>query len=229
MGGVQPYPSGTSGHQPVQPAPVYRIKHEVVALLATVAGVRCVASFGSLAEGRADAWSDLDLLVACEQVDRTAWLAAAALRAAKPVIFYRPFTGVPQPSGRFWFEDELPFHRLDVSFHAPDAFAAVCRDGLLAQHPVVVRVEYLSSVPLVGPAWTAGREAMAPALAITGAETDAGRLLYQHLEAVKARRRGRTGKRDSQDTRAALLARLAVPLTAAGGDFERLARACLDL
>jgi len=213
----------------MQTAPVCRIRDEIVAALATVEGVSRVASFGSLAEGRADAWSDLDLFVACENVAQTAWFAAAAIRAAKPVIFYRPFSGVAQPSGRYWFEDELPFHRLDVSFYAPAAFATVGRDGLHKDYPVTVQSEYVRAEPPVDRGRGTGRSTAPPVLAISPAETEAGRLLYRHLEAAKARRRGHTGTWDSRDTRAALLDRLAVPLTTAGGDFARLARQCLDL
>jgi hypothetical protein len=92
----------------MQTNPAYRVKDELVAALAEVTGVRRIASFGSVAAGRADPWSDLDLFVACADVDRTAWVAAAAIRAAKPVLIYRMFTGVPQPSGRYWFADEPP-------------------------------------------------------------------------------------------------------------------------
>jgi hypothetical protein len=130
------------GCELMQTTPAHRMKDELGAALAEVTGVRRIASFGSVAAGRADPWSDLDLFVACADVDRTAWVAAAAIRAAKPVLFYRMFTGVPQPSGRYWFADEAPFTRLDVSFYAPADFEAVCRNGLKKEHPVTVHIEH---------------------------------------------------------------------------------------
>lgn len=205
------------------------MKDELVAALARVTGVQRIASFGSVAAGRADPYSDLDLIVACAEVDRTAWFAAAAIRAAKPVLFYRPFTGVTQPSGRYWFVDEAPFTRLDVSFYAPTAFEAVCRTGLKENHPVTVRIEHVRDPAPVAPLADAASHTAVPMLDITLAEIEAGRLLYVHLEAVKAARRGQVGKYDRRQTREALRHHLAAPLEVAGGDFERLARECLDL
>lgn len=213
----------------MQTIPAYRLKEELVAALAKVPGVRRVASFGSVAAGQADPWSDLDLFVACADVVRTAWFAAAAIRTAKPVLFYRMFTGVPQPSGRYWFADEAPFTRLDVSFYDPVAFEAVCRNGLREDHPVTVRIEHVSDHAPVALLPDAAGHAAAPVLDITPAETEAGRLLYVHLEAVKAERRGQVGQHDQRQTREALRHCLATPVEMASGDFERLARQCLEL
>ncbi len=95
-----------------------RLAREICAALARLPFVRAVTLFGSLADGRADRWSDVDMLVACEDVERTCWLAAGAIRSAKPVLFYRVFTLAEQPAGRYWFADECPFHKVDVSFHS---------------------------------------------------------------------------------------------------------------
>src|SRR3954470_4293230 len=97
-----------------------RLQRELVASLSAITSIRNIDSFGSVAAGDADEWSDLDLLVWCELPEQTAWLAAAAIRSIKRVAFYRMFTGVSQPSGRYWFCNESPFHRLDVSFHSPE-------------------------------------------------------------------------------------------------------------
>jgi predicted nucleotidyltransferase len=76
-----------------------RVRGEVVAALSAITAVRRIDSFGSLATGLADAWSDLDLLVACEDPQATAWLAAGAIRSSKRVAFYRMFT-VPRLARR---------------------------------------------------------------------------------------------------------------------------------
>ncbi len=109
-----------------------RILRELIAALSAVPSVREIDSFGSIATGCADQWSDLDLLISCEVPEHTASLVAAAIRSAKPVAFYRMFTGVAQPSGRYWFRNESPFHRLDVTFYSPAEHAAVCRSGFTA-------------------------------------------------------------------------------------------------
>jgi len=209
-------------------SPPYRIKREIVAALSQLTCVRQVASFGSLAEGRADMWSDVDLLVACEEVERSAWMAAAAIHAAKAVIFYRTFTRVPQPSGRYWFAGELPFNRVDISFASVPDFVATCRAGDLQGHPITLCTEYLGEVVADAAADASRLPACSP-LAIGQAETEAGRHLYLHLEAVKNRLRGRRGKHDSRDTREVLRRVLDQPVNAAGGAFAHFAWECLDL
>jgi hypothetical protein len=216
------------GCAPLPASHAYRIREEIVSALSQLSSVRRIASFGSVAEGRADAWSDLDLLVACEDVCRAAWYAAAAIRAAKPVVFYRMFTGVPQPSGRYWFAGETPFNRLDVSFHSLRDFEAMCRAGHYNDHPIATRMEYVAE-SAVDTRVDSRRHPASPILAISQAEAEAGRLLYFHIEAVKERLRGLVGQRDSRDTRAALMRALAVRTEAGGGHFIGLAGACLDL
>jgi hypothetical protein len=103
-----------------QPSGLERIRGELVAALSAISSVRSIDSFGSIATGSADQWSDLDLLISCEAPEHTAWLAAAAIRSTRRVAFYHMFTGVSQPSGRYWFCNESPFHRLDVSFYSRD-------------------------------------------------------------------------------------------------------------
>lgn len=212
--------------------PCQRVKCEVVAALSRLSTVRRIASFGSLAEGRSDRWSDVDLFVGCDDIASSPWIAAAAIRAAKPVCFYRMFTGVAQPSGRYWFADESPFHRIDISFYSVADYIEVCRDGLKSGHPVTTREEYSAAATpdlmrdqsLYGPATAA---------AIQSHETEAGRCLYFHLEAVKQRMRGRggPGKHDARETRAALARAIeqSEAVSFGGGDFVALARRCLDL
>jgi hypothetical protein len=185
-----------------------RIRLELVTALSTIPFVRNIDSFGSIAAGCADQWSDLDLLISCEVPENTAWLAAAAIRSTKPVAFYRMFTGVAQPSGRYWFCNESPFHRLDVTFHSPAEHAAVCRSGVRGGHPIHLRSEYLVEVSADAPAdLPAHSRLLLPIgrVEITPREAEIGRLLYVHLEAAKAQLRGRPSKRNVLETRAALL------------------------
>jgi hypothetical protein len=196
-----------------------RIRRELVAALSAITSVRNIDSFGSVATDRADQWSDLDLLVSCEVPEYTAWLAAAAIRSTKQVAFYRMFTGVAQPSGRYWFSNESPFHRLDVTFHSPAENAALCRSGIRSGHPIHLRPEHLSQVPADR---AADRRLTSPAsrVDVTPRETEVGRLLYVHLEAAKAQLRGRPRKRNVLETRAALLDAVAqTPILAGGGDL----------
>jgi len=183
---------------------ITRIKGELVTALSVLTCVRRIDSFGSVAVGRADQWSDLDLLVSCEHVERTAWLAAAAIRSAKRVPFFRAFSGVAQPSGRYWFDDESPFHRLDVSFYSPAEHAVVCRSGVHSGHPVMVKPEYVAHRP-VDPAADARLLSPANRVDVTPRERYIGRLLYVHLETAKDRMRGWPAERNILETRAELL------------------------
>lgn len=99
-----------------------RIADKIISALKAVPSVRAISLFGSLADGKADAWSDVDILVACDDVETSKWTAAMALRDAKQVLFYRPFTSVMQPFGRYWFVGESPFHKIDISFDAVDEY-----------------------------------------------------------------------------------------------------------
>jgi hypothetical protein len=185
-----------------------RMRRELVAALSAISSVRNIDSFGSVAAGCADQWSDLDLLVSCEVPEQTAWLAVAAIRSAKPVAFYRMFTGVAPPSGRYWFCNESPFHRLDITFHSPAEHAAVRQAGVRGGHPIQLRPEYVAEVSADAPADPSPDTRLISPIErvdVTPCETEIGRLLYLHLEAAKAQLRGRPAKRNVLQTRAALL------------------------
>jgi hypothetical protein len=113
-----------------------RIADEIVDALSLVAGVRAIALFGSLATRTHDGFSDIDMLVAHDGGPGVASACVAAIDEAKPVRYYRPFTGVEQPSGRYWFDGESPFHQLDVSFHAPVAYERVVAEGVRSGYPI---------------------------------------------------------------------------------------------
>jgi hypothetical protein len=113
-----------------------RIADEIVDALVAVPGVQAIALFGSLAAGTHDGFSDIDMLVGHDGSPGVAWACAAAVRVAKPVRFYRSFTGVEQPSGRYWFDGESPFHQVDVSFYAADAYERVRVDGVKEGEPI---------------------------------------------------------------------------------------------
>ena len=199
-----------------------RIRDEMVAALSAISCVRAVDSFGSLASGSADRWSDLDLLVACEAPEQTAWLAAGAIRAAKQVAFFRMFTGVKQPSGRYWFDGESPFHKLDISFHRLDERQAVASSGVRLGHPIDVKVEY-EAHRAADPAADLRHHSPAAAIDVRLRETEIGSLVYTHLLAAKDHLRGQASKWNMTDTRKALLdAAAAMPKLAGGGDLAGL-------
>ncbi len=121
---------------PPDPAGPERVAQTIIAMLIALPFVQKIALFGSLAEGRADCWSNVDLWVACDDVERTQWIAASAIRAAHPVLFYRMFGNASQPTGRYWFVDESPFHKIDISFHAPSDYQRLIGQPTLMGYPV---------------------------------------------------------------------------------------------
>jgi len=201
------------------PTDLERIRGELISALSAITAVRSIDSFGSVATGCADQWSDLDLLVSCEMPEDAAWLAAAAIRSAKHVVFYRIFTSVSQPSGRYWFYHESPFHRLDVSFCSLSERAEICRSGLRSGHQIHMLSEYVAHVPVD---LAEDRKLNSPAVPIDVAarETEVGKLLYRYLESAKNQLRGLPTNRNIAETRTELLNAVSeMPIVAGGGDL----------
>jgi hypothetical protein len=170
------------------PAAAARVAGEVVAALGGLPFVRSVALFGTLADGTADAWSDVDMLVACGNCGETCWAAAEAIRMAKPVLFYRPFSTVPQPSGRYWFAGESPFHRLDVSFLGIEDYEKQVSDPVLIGHALTIR-----EVELPPNRCLARTVCVAPTpLDISGKEAEIGSWVVRMGNSIKAIMRART-------------------------------------
>jgi len=164
-----------------------RIMREVTAALVRLPFVHAVSVFGSLANGRADCWSDVDMVVACNEVETSKWLAATEIRAAQPVLCYREFSAVEQPAGRYWFEGESPFQRLDVSFHTVEEHLGGYRDSRGMADCGEFRAVYVrgaNSSPLVsslGPF---------PRLHISSRETEIGKWIHRLFNSLKAQFRG---------------------------------------
>lgn len=119
-----------------------RLLRHITAALLSIGGVRGIALFGSLAENRADRWSDIDMIVGCEEVDTTKWSVAGAVRAAVPILYYQMFSVGDQPSGRYWLLGESPFHKLDVSFVSVAEYQRAMHEGTRLGHPIVLREVY---------------------------------------------------------------------------------------
>jgi predicted nucleotidyltransferase len=211
-----------------------QLVRSVVAALQPLPAVRAIALFGSLAEGRGDRWSDVDMLVACDRVEATCWEAAAAIRAAKPVLYYRVFTAAEQPSGRYWFAEESPFHKLDVSFHTLEDHLSCYRDCARLGHDVVLKEVYrsvMSSGAHEGVAEPTGAAAAIP-LCIDDREMEIGKWIRRLQDALKGRMRGTAPNEAVASAECGLRTALAgVPSDAvmAGGQIGRLARTLLEL
>lgn len=115
-----------------------RLATEILALFRSGGNVSKVCVFGSIASGSWDEWSDIDLAVGCGEPDSYGPFLAGLLGARFPILCHRPFSGQPAPSGRFWFRDQSPFHKLDVSFHTDRALESVISRLSTDSIPVLV-------------------------------------------------------------------------------------------
>ena len=164
-----------------------RIADEVLSVLTGIPCVRRVALFGSMAEGRADRWSDIDMIAVCDGVEANAWAAAYAITSAKPVLFYRKFGTREQPNGRYWFAYESPFNRLDISFVCLGEYQSYLDDRDLIGHEITLREIYSSDLELNYVSHSEPKRFLEPA---TDHETEIGMYIYFSLEALKHSLRG---------------------------------------
>jgi len=172
--------------QPAADGP-QRIASEIAAALASLADIRRIALFGSLAEGRADRWSDVDMVVACQGCDVTQWAAAAEIRRAKPVLFYQTFSAAEQPSGRYWFEGESPFHKLDISFYPLATYEAMRNGSMPREHPMILK-EIYAAQPQNG---TPALAVAASPLSVDAREMRIKRCHVPLMNSLRSRLRGR--------------------------------------
>ncbi|MHB0937166.1 MAG: hypothetical protein ACYDCO_12975 [Armatimonadota bacterium] len=198
----------------------HRLAAEIVNLLAASPAVAAVSLFGSLAEERADAWSDVDLHVACAS-EAGRWAAAAAIRAGKPVEFYRTFSAAPQPSGRYWFTDESPFQKIDISFFTIAEYRAMQARPIVLGQPITLREVYTQAVS------AASESAVEPLpLDLSGEEIEIGRRVYRLSLSARVRARGKADGQHLEEDIAGLRAAfgdLPPDFTAGGGHLGRLA------
>jgi predicted nucleotidyltransferase len=200
------------------------IADDIAAALSHVPFVRAIALFGSLAAGSADAYSDVDMLVACDDVEATKWTVAAALRKAKPVLFYRKFTAAEQPSGRYWFVGESPFHKLDISFDPIEDYARVIRDGGRLGHKITAHEVYRRLEPSVT---TSGAMPGRP-LIIDEREWEVGLSIYRSLLSLKSCLRGGDGTRGFDELREAAM-ELPRDAVMAGGNVGQLVHEVVEM
>lgn len=60
----------------------------------------------------------------------------AAVNAEFPILAYRPFDGKSPLSGRYWFWDFSPFHKLDISFHEHEEWRHVVEEEKMKGLPI---------------------------------------------------------------------------------------------
>lgn len=194
-----------------------KIVEEIATVLQSLPYVKSIALFGSIAENRADEWSDVDMLVCCDDVDITKWDAALVLRKAKPVMFYRPFTSARQPSGRYWFEDESPFNKLDISFDNEDDYNSILNSGGRLGHDITAHKLFQRTSPFTPTTITT----TAFPLIISEQEQAIGNYIYQSLRSLKHCHRGIEDTRGFENLKS-IANKLSPETKMSGGDIGKL-------
>ncbi|MFG0248678.1 MAG: nucleotidyltransferase domain-containing protein [Phycisphaeraceae bacterium JB051] len=184
--------------------------------------------FGSLAAGKADQYSDVDMLVAVDTPE-AAWDIAWKIRQTLPVLFYRMFSSDRQPAGRYWFKDESPLTRLDISFHSPDSLQAICESRTYLQHPITWELRYQRDINVCVPVSTVHTQAAC--LTFTEMETRLGRCIYRVSCALACAARNKPYPYALDDCINALRDAMihSQALRLAGGDGNGLALSLLQL
>ena len=111
-----------------------RIFEELVLALGSLRSVRRIAIAGPLAEENHDGYDEIQLVM-----DVTDPLAVVnALNDIFPIRYYRPFSSMDFPSGRYWLHDESPFNFVAIAFYEASELEEAIDKGKLA-HGVTIR------------------------------------------------------------------------------------------
>jgi len=213
---------------PPDPSGTERVAREIIGTLSMLPFIQRIAVFGSLAEEHTDCWSDVDLWVACDDVEHTQWIAASAIRAAHSVLFYRMFGNAAQPAGRYWFDHESPFHKIDISFHSCSDYQIIINQPLYFGYPVTVCEVYARKAP----ALSVDLPAPCYPVEISATERAIGMQVYYMLRAIKLYSRGEWERSIVEERYAALRAVMGSLNRSAvmgGGKIGELTYRVLDL
>jgi hypothetical protein len=172
-----------------KPDAAQRLCNKLLEHLRPLPCIEQIAVFGSLADHSSDALSDVDLFVICPEPTQDAWPIIATIRAHMPVLFYRMFSSDSQPAGRYWFADESPLTRLDISFHTPEQFEQLNNTKMYLGSSVQIRTLYRSSQPACPPC-CATNSVPQQQLLVPEYENMLGEYIYRILRAIKHVLRG---------------------------------------
>lgn len=96
-----------------------RLLKELTEFFTQFLAVNRIFTFGGMARGDWDRWSDIDLLIVTRSGSGQQWQLFDKLARHKPILHHHPFVSM-EPSGGFVpgivFEDESVFHILDLNF-----------------------------------------------------------------------------------------------------------------
>lgn len=90
------------------------LKNLIIKCLQNSKRIDSIYTFGSIAKGVSDEYSDIDLIASVKSGEINL---SEMLEPYLSVLYYRSFSSSSYPSGRYWFRELSPFQKLDISFH----------------------------------------------------------------------------------------------------------------
>ena len=109
----------------------FRLADEIVRSFSESSGVNKVGVAGPLAVGEHDGYDEIQIVVASANPKFVVGL----LDDLFPVRYYRQFSHMDQPSGRFWLHDESPFNFVALAFYSELEFTTAANNGELMHGP----------------------------------------------------------------------------------------------
>jgi hypothetical protein len=114
---LYPYASSTS-----------RLGSEIITAFSESGGITKVGLAGPLAVSNHDGYDEIQTVVSTENPQFVVDL----LDDLFPIRYYRQFSHMDQPSGRFWLHDESPFNFVALAFYSEAEFETAVNNGELA-------------------------------------------------------------------------------------------------
>jgi len=133
---LYPYTSSTS-----------RLGSEITTSFSESGYVNQVGLAGPLALGNHDGYDEIQIVVSTEKPRFIVDL----LDDLFPIRYYRQFSYMDQPSGRFWLHDESPFNFVALAFYPESEFTAAINKGELAHGAPFRELDYSSEKKITNP------------------------------------------------------------------------------
>ena len=133
---LYPYASSTS-----------RLASEIATSFSESGDVSRVGLAGPLAMGNYDGYDEIQIVVSTEKPRFIVDL----LDDLFPIRYYRQFSHMDQPSGRFWLHDESPFNFVALAFYPESEFTSAVNKGVLAHGAPFRELGYSSEKKITNP------------------------------------------------------------------------------
>ena len=125
----------------------FRLADEIIKSFSESDGVNKVGLAGPLAVGNHDGYDEIQIVVSSENPES----AVDLLDDLFPIRYYRQFSHMDQPSGRFWLHDESPFNYVALAFYSEIEFTKAANSGELAHGAPFRELVYFGEKKMMHP------------------------------------------------------------------------------